>query len=202
MLDTLGDCVKAEIKRTDTDAVKHILSGLLRCECGASFEALKGGKGGHVYYCCSAARRKGPSVCRSDVRLPAALIEGSILNDVETKLLTANVMEPALDAVLERLSAHRPERSTLESERAKLARELSNLAAAVAAGVDGFTLRRLRAEAVAYNDPYEAQRPAAFGPELLNTLQAKCEAGDLERPCMAPYLYLRAHNKTRSISRA
>jgi site-specific DNA recombinase len=158
-------------------AVKHILSGLLRCKCGASFEGLKGGKDGGVYYVCSAARRKGPTVCGNLTRLPAALVEESILCEVETKLLTADVMQPALDAVLERLAANVSERASLEAERAKLSRELSNLAAAVAAGVDPktFVAEIKKREARAVEIDQEMTRPSVDREGIRRALEAKIE---------------------------
>ena len=160
-------------------AVKYVLSGLLRCGCGASYEALKGGrKGGRdggVYYTCSAARRKGPSVCPSTVRLPAALVEDSVFREVEGKLLAADVVAPALTLAFARLAAHAPARGSLESERTKLTRELGNLAAAVAAGADVQTLiaEMKKREARKAEIERELARPSVDRDEIRRALDAQ-----------------------------
>ncbi len=119
-------------------AIKHVLSGLLRCACGASFEAQGASYGrrkGGVYVC-SAARRKGRAVCASEVHLPAAETERRILDAVERQLLDANLFGDVLDVAVERLTREAPERGALSTERERLDRELCNLGLAVANGGD------------------------------------------------------------------
>ncbi len=114
-------------------AIKHVLTGLLRCACGATFEAQRGfkhsrGTDGHVYVC-SAARRKGKAICASDVHVLAPDAEAEILGAVERQLLAADVLGPALDLAVERLSREAPDRAAQHAERAQLGRELANLIA-------------------------------------------------------------------------
>ena len=58
---------------------KYLLSGMLRCPCGAGFEALKGGNWRHrgAVYVCAARRRKGPDVCAYDLAFPIEQTDGS-----------------------------------------------------------------------------------------------------------------------------
>lgn len=124
------------LRRPAPKAIKHVLSGLLRCRCGASFEAqgsVYGRRKGGVYVC-SAARRKGRAVCASDVHLPAVDTEARILDAVERELLDALVFSDAIDVAVERLSREAPQTGGLVAERDQLARELGNLIALAAAG--------------------------------------------------------------------
>jgi hypothetical protein len=145
-----GDRRERYLRKTDgkllgrpaPKAVKHVLSRLLRCGCGATFEAqnaVYGKRRGGVYVC-SAARREGRSVCASEVHVPAAETEARILAEVERSLLDTDVLAPALDLAIERLTREAPARGALASERNRLDRELANLAAAIASGGEVATL--------------------------------------------------------------
>jgi site-specific DNA recombinase len=119
-------------------AVKHVLSGLLRCACGATFEAQS-----HVYgrrkggvYVCSAARRKGRSVCANDLHLPIADTEARILDEVERALLDADVFSDAIDVALERVNGATTARTAFIVEQEQLDRELAKLAEAITIGGD------------------------------------------------------------------
>lgn len=118
--------------------VKHVLSGLLRCPCGASFEAQSRsyGRRRDGVYVCSAARRKGRSVCANDLHLPIAETEASILETIERELLDADVFAEVIDLAVERLTSDAAGPAARHAERERLERELVNLAAAIAAGGD------------------------------------------------------------------
>ena len=121
-----------------THAVKHVLSGLLRCRCGASFEAQSAAYGrrrGGVYVC-SAARRKGRAVCTNDLHLPIAETEAAILETVERDLLQADIYAAAVDRATARLQKQTTAPAELTIERDRIAGELANLANAIAAGGD------------------------------------------------------------------
>lgn len=125
-------------------SVKHVLAGMMRCQCGATLEAVQaryGRRRGGVYVC-SAARRKGPGVCANDLHLPILETETAILDKVEQSLLELDVFAPSIDLAVERLSRadHGGDSLALEAERERLARELGRLGAAVAAGGDVPTL--------------------------------------------------------------
>jgi DNA invertase Pin-like site-specific DNA recombinase len=122
--------------------VKYVLTGLIRCACGANFEAqsaIYGRRKGGVYLC-SAARRKGPAVCTSDLHLPIAETDTRILDAVEHHLLDADVFTDVLDLAVRRLTADTDQIAAWLAERDRLDRELINLAGAIAAGSDVPTL--------------------------------------------------------------
>lgn len=123
-------------------AVRHVLSGLLRCECGSTFEAQNAAYGrrrGGVYVC-AAARRKGRAVCASTLHLPMGETESAILDCVELELLDPAVFTPVLEHALSQVANRKTPDAQLRAERAAIERELTNLAIAVAAGGDVPTL--------------------------------------------------------------
>jgi site-specific DNA recombinase len=123
--------------RGSTGLGRYLLSGLLRCPCGAGFEALKTPNRTHrkgFVYVCAARRRKGPSVCRYDLVFPIAETDAAILDVIESTVLSPGFIERVLETAM--LSAPDPDRTALEDERARLAREIENLTTAIAAGGD------------------------------------------------------------------
>jgi site-specific DNA recombinase len=118
-------------------ALRHVLSGLLRCSCGATFE-VTGWK--RKVYVCSAARRKGATVCTNTFRLPVTETEESILSELERDVFDPGVVEGVIELACEKLSRQAPERAEWQAERNRLERELESLAGAVAAGEDVQTL--------------------------------------------------------------
>jgi hypothetical protein len=105
---------------------KHLLAGFIVCACGARFENVRG------HYVCSARRRKGDVVCPSDLVFPAASIEDSFLTTIEHEVLA----EPFIDHLVKLAFATSPdeERERWLADRARLASEVTNLTAAIAAG--------------------------------------------------------------------
>ena len=158
-------------------AVRHLLSGLIRCTCGATFEAQSaryGQRKGGIYLC-SAARRKGRTVCASRVHLPAQRTEALVIEKVERDLLDADVFGDVLDVAVRRLMAAGPERNVLTGEYQRLGTELTNLAAAVAAGGDLQTLLiEIRAREVRRSDiERQLRRPLVNHDGLLQALHDK-----------------------------
>jgi site-specific DNA recombinase len=114
---------------------RYLLSGLLRCPCGAKFEAQKnphGNRQGSVY-CCAAARRKGKAVCANRLAFRIGETEERIFNVIEGEVLTPAFIELVLDTVFVPEDADRP---ALEAEAQELERQVANLTAAVKAGGD------------------------------------------------------------------
>lgn len=117
-------------------AVKYLLSGLLRCPCGARYEA-QGGRHGQRpggIYLCSAARRKGRAVCDSRVHLPIRSTDDALLEKVESRLLSADVFEEIVETTIADLRQDEHARGSLERERVTLERELANLTQVIAGG--------------------------------------------------------------------
>jgi site-specific DNA recombinase len=105
---------------------KHLLAGFLACQCGGTFEVVRG------QYVCSTRRRKGVSVCASTVSISATEIERTFLDCIEGTVLHPDFIDRLVDA----LDQPHPEREDLLLERTTLAREISNLTSAIAQGGD------------------------------------------------------------------
>ena len=107
---------------------RHLLAGFIACECGATYEAVRG------CYVCSARRRKGPSVCPSEFSFSVEEIEHVFLDAMEDVVLSPKFVEWVLDATF----ANNPdaERAALLDEQARLTREIENLTKAIASGGD------------------------------------------------------------------
>jgi hypothetical protein len=114
---------------------KYLLSGLLRCTCGANYEAQKSPHGmrrGEVYIC-AAHRRKGDAICANRLALPIEETDDRILSVIEGEVLAPAFIEVVLNTVFVPDDADRP---ALEAERDNLERQLVNLTEAVKAGGD------------------------------------------------------------------
>lgn len=116
---------------------RYLLSGLLKCPCGGSMEALKGGNWSHkgAVYVCGARRRKGPSVCPHELALPIEAADEAILAVIEESILHPAFYEDVvLEAVLR--VPQDDKREALEQDRKRLHREIENLTLAIARGGD------------------------------------------------------------------
>lgn len=107
---------------------KNLLAGFIVCECGATFEAVRG------FYRCSARRRKGPAVCPSDATFSVAELDAVFLDVIEGTVLHPDFIDRIVDAVF----ADSPDvqRQVLSDQRSQIAREIENLTKAIAAGGD------------------------------------------------------------------
>ena len=114
---------------------RYLLSGLLRCPCGANFEAQKalhGVRPGGVYVC-SANRRKGSAICANRLALPIAETDERILLAIEGEVLTPVFIERVLDTVFVPDVA---DHDAIEVDARGLEREVFNLTSAIKAGGD------------------------------------------------------------------
>lgn len=139
----------ASPKRHGHNPVRNLLTGFIACQCGATFEAVKG------YYVCSARRRKGPHICPSTMSLPVDGIERVFLDVLEQEVLSPTFIDQILDeAFTHDVDA---ERTKLQGDHDRLATEITNLTKAIALGGDipalaealktrDKELRKLRAE--------------------------------------------------------
>ena len=110
--------------------VRHLLSGLLTCPCGASLEAVKSGQRKQSYYVCSRRRRKGAAMCSNTIRLEVEKTDAIILDELENSVLSPKFGSRILN---EALSDGEPA-TQLEVERERLVSEIGNLTKAVAIG--------------------------------------------------------------------
>lgn len=140
---------------------KYLLTGLMRCVCGSSFEAMsrKLREGRVFYYGCAAHRHRGTHVCPNGLTMPMALAERAVLDVVVSDLLSLDVVVPAIERALARVEQSidpAGEHDVRRVELDALQDELSRLAAAVAAGgnlsalVDAIRTREARRAVLAH----------------------------------------------------
>jgi DNA invertase Pin-like site-specific DNA recombinase len=81
--------------RTPGNGAKYLLTGLLKCKCGAGIEARTRQQGGRrvLFYGCSACQRKGKSVCPN-----ATTIRGDVLEDTVLRAVADDVLRPEVIA--------------------------------------------------------------------------------------------------------
>jgi site-specific DNA recombinase len=121
---------------------RYLLTGLLRCStCGGGIEARSRSHGQHrvVFYGCSAYHRRGRSICENSLTVPMHIADDAVISALESGLLHPRVLKGAVQRAVERLCGNKKADSAAAGVRRDLAaveRELSNLAAAVAAGGD------------------------------------------------------------------
>jgi site-specific DNA recombinase len=115
-------------KRHGHNGTKHLLAGFIVCECGATFEVVRGS------YVCSARRRKGVSVCTSDFSFNVESIDHVFLDALEEVVLSPKFIDRVLDMTFANQVA--PDRDALEQERKRLTLETTNLTSAIAQGGD------------------------------------------------------------------
>ncbi len=153
---------------------RHLLSGLLRCECGAPISVF-GGKGESRSYACSAHKRN-PALCANGLTISKAKIERSVLGALRRELSAPDLVERMARRLGERL---RSKSSGVEGELrrartalAKADEKLRNLLALVEAGA--LASSRAVAERVA---AAEAERDAAAG--QVAAIEAQPKAADV-----------------------
>jgi site-specific DNA recombinase len=76
---------------------KNLLSGMLKCECGAHFIIVAGS--GDPYYGCSFHRNRGDSVCSNQLRVRRSVLEESVL-----ELLSNEILQQYLPALVEEVN--------------------------------------------------------------------------------------------------
>jgi Recombinase zinc beta ribbon domain len=116
-------------KRHGHQPTHNLLAGFIACQCGATFEAVKG------RYVCSGRRRKGPSVCASEFTFPVEGIDNVFLDALEDVVLSPRFIDRLLDDAFAHHDAD-AERSALEREAEAVAAEITNITKAIAVGGD------------------------------------------------------------------
>jgi DNA invertase Pin-like site-specific DNA recombinase len=105
---------------------EYILTGLLRCACcGQAFTPASNRRRGKVYryYRCSTRDKKGKEACAS-APLPAAAIEGFVVQRIREVLAGENLVAAVVTAAQGRLQR---ERGPLDAERAELPTKIAAL---------------------------------------------------------------------------
>ena len=102
----------------------YLLSGLAQCAiCGGSLVGVSRPRGGgnRKVYVCVYAHKRGPSVCKNNVRLPQETLDSAILHALND-VLDERVLEAAVEQALRKL---REGRAALPDQRTAILRELS-----------------------------------------------------------------------------
>jgi site-specific DNA recombinase len=109
---------------------KYLLTGLIRCACGAKYEA----RGLLGVYVCAARLRKGPTVCSNDLSFTIRELDQLALDCIEGQVLS----EAFIDRILSTLPASTDHgRTAAERELHAAEQAVANLVAlAKTAGVD------------------------------------------------------------------
>jgi site-specific DNA recombinase len=139
--------------RTPGSGAKYMLTGLLKCKCGAGIEARTRQQGGRrvLFYGCSAYQRKGKSVCPNAVTIRADVLEGTVLRAVADDVLSPRIIEEAIRQAAAMWTADNPANDPArhQAELAKIEQELVNLTNALAEGMDFASVRAGIAERTA-----------------------------------------------------
>ena len=104
----------------------YLLSGLAQCAiCEGSLVGVSRPRGGgsRKVYVCVYAHKRGPSVCKNNVRLPQETLDSAILHALND-VLDERVLEAAVEQALRKL---REGRAALPDQRTAILRELSLL---------------------------------------------------------------------------
>jgi hypothetical protein len=112
---------------------RHLLSGIARCaECGGPIrvESSKLGNRTVKVYACSYNRTRGKVVCGNGLRRPIEEVNGAVLDWIRRNILTEEVVIEVIRALRRRLEQRArtagPDLSKLESQAAKLRKEIAN----------------------------------------------------------------------------
>lgn len=120
---------------------QYLLSGLLKCgACGGGFAKINSER-----YGCAAARNKGHSVCGNVRTIKRELLESSVLDALETRLMNDDLLEVfCAEYALHMntlLSSQREALSSYKTRQAKLAKEKNNVIQAIKDGVPAAMLK-------------------------------------------------------------
>ncbi len=104
---------------------QYLLSGLAECAiCGGSLVGMSRVQRTHyrkVFYVCIYAHKRGPSVCKNNLRLPQETLDSAILHAL-SDVLNQRVLEAAVERALQEL---RKGHTALPDRRTAILRELS-----------------------------------------------------------------------------
>ncbi len=153
---------------------RHLLSGLLRCECGGSI-GIFGGKGESRSYAC-AAHKRNPTLCPNGLSVSKAKLERSILDALRQELSAPDLLERMCRRLAERFrSRSSGPGAELRDARAavtKVEEKLRRLLDLVESG--GLPASRATGERIA---AAEAERDAAAG--QVAAIEAQPKAADV-----------------------
>jgi len=117
---------------------KYLLTNLAQCGCCGGSLKVRTRSHRHFrakFYGCSGYHDRGQTVCRNGADIPMDDADGIVLEAVLDDIMTADVLEEAVDEALALLQTDTPQRSDDITKRiALVAREKANIVGAIAAG--------------------------------------------------------------------
>ena len=114
---------------------QYLLSGLLVCgSCGGGYSKINSER-----YGCSSARNKGESVCTNKKTIKRTLLEGKVLNALQSHLMRDELVQVFCEEYARHMNALRAAQNTAlasrKAEAAKLTKEKENIIQAIKDGV-------------------------------------------------------------------
>lgn len=114
---------------------KFLLSGLLKCdECDSNFVISD-----YYRYACGGHLNRGSSVCKNDMRVSRKLVEERCLAGIREELLAPDVVDRIIQKTTQLLAQrnrqHQPESERFQKQLAKVEQEITNIMAAIKAGI-------------------------------------------------------------------
>ncbi len=117
---------------------KHLLSGLLKCDCGANY-IIEKGQGGRKYYGCAAHYDRGPDICDNSSLIRLERVEKAVLDAIFNEVCSPETIEylhrKVNDAIAEMSAPASEIRKKRRAELAEWRRRLGNIKAAIADGI-------------------------------------------------------------------
>jgi len=110
----------SDAKRKDSPT---LLTGLLKCKCGASMTLMSGKGGAYRYYRCTRRSNIGNNLCDTP-NIPVDDMNALVLRTLKQKIFTADRIKSILDELCKSLTA---EHGNVDSQHRKLAKELSDV---------------------------------------------------------------------------
>lgn len=158
----------------------HLLSGLLRCECGAPMVVVD-----RYRYGCSAAKERG--TCTSRLRFARKDAEAAMLAGVRERLLTEEAVKRFQRAAAAHLKRNAPDVEAMRARLAQAQRERDNVMTAIRAGIITPSTKAALEDAEMEiarvgREMADARPPSAILPQLRDRLRRLADAlGDVAR---------------------
>ena len=147
--DDLWSAAKARQKKLDQKTAylgakkrpQYLLSGLLECGvCKGGYSKINAER-----YGCSSARNKGESICANTITIKRTMLESSVLDALEARLMRDELMEVFCTEYARHMQtlicAQNAARGQYKTEQAKCAREKENIIQAIKDGVPAALLK-------------------------------------------------------------
>jgi site-specific DNA recombinase len=137
-----------------------LLTGLLKCHCGASMTIVTGKSGRYKYYKCTKRQARGNSACSSG-NIPVEQLDDLVLHQLKEKIFTKDHFSQMIEGVLKGLKARGKNHGVRLKE---IEREIKNLDSRLDALYEAIETRTLPLDARTQKraQDYKARREALF----------------------------------------